>query len=335
MKLIESKIYSTVILAVTSLFVGVLPNCFARHGRSQWPLLLSNLLCFGGGVLLSTSLVHILPELRESVPYEYKVYAEIIYCLGFFLIYLIDEFVHYVYGDSEEVNILHNHGHRHRLATTRRHSDSVNRDEWQPLLRNENNSPYNPSFYKARSDSVLFCEEAPSQLCHVGHREPCNAAPTANLGLIAALSVHALLEGLVVGLETKPEKVLLLLGAIASHKLVISFCLGIELSSASSISNLKHFCYIFIFSVGSAAGILIGMFISNIPGSVREIVIPILQGLAGGTLLYVTVSEVLPRERARWHQQHERKSAGIFQFCSVFVGFVLMTILSHYLDYDE
>lgn len=297
MKLIESKIYSIVLLTVSSLFVGVLPNCFARQGRRQWPLLLSNLLCFGGGVLLSTSLVHILPELRESVPYEYRGYTEIIYCLGFFILYLIDEIVHYFYGDSEEANILHNHGHRHQHDTTRRHSEIVNRNfnERQPLLRNENNSAYNPSFDRARSDSFLFCEEPPSQLCHVGHQEPCNAAPTANLGLIAALSVHALLEGLVVGLEAKPEMVMLLLGAIASHKLVIAFCLGMELSSTSSISNLRHIIYIFIFSVGSGAGILIGMLISNIPGTVQDIVIPILQGLAGGTLLYVTVSEVLPK----------------------------------------
>ena len=34
-----------------------------------------------------------------------------------------------------------------------------------------------------------------------------------------------------------------------------------------------------------------------------NVAVPILQGLAGGTLLYVTVSEILPRERARWHKK--------------------------------
>lgn len=45
----------------------------------------------------------------------------------------------------------------------------------------------------------------------------------------------------------------------------------------------------------------------------------------------MTVSEVLPRERARWHQQHSRKYAGIVQFFSIAVGFIAMTILTKHL----
>lgn len=60
-----------------------------------------------------------------------------------------------------------------------------------------------------------------------------------------------------------------------------------------------------------------------------KVVLPILQGLAGGTLLYVTVSEVLPRERTKWHKSL-RKFAGIFQFFSVLVGFVVIFLLNNY-----
>ncbi|KAG5886371.1 hypothetical protein JTB14_034905 [Gonioctena quinquepunctata] len=338
MDLLQSKIFSLVALGLSSLFVGVLPNCFARQGRQQWPLLLSSLLCFGGGVLLSTSLLHILPELRESAPEEYKQYAELVFCLGFFILYMLDEIVHYFYGNTHEAAIFHspidNNG-----TTGRRHSTSSKCTygalERQPLLeRRHGQPPYNPSFHRARSDSVLFCDQAPSQLCHVGHQAPCKAAPTANIGLLVALSVHAILEGLVVGLEAMPDKVLLLLGAIASHKLVVSFCLGMELASNPQYIFLRHFVYILIFSLGSSGGILLGMFITNIPSEIQNIMIPILQGLAGGTLLYVTVSEVLPRERARWHQQHEKRGAGLVQFFSVGLGFALMTVLSKFLDYD-
>lgn len=62
-----------------------------------------------------------------------------------------------------------------------------------------------------------------------------------------------------------------------------------------------------------------------------KVLLPILQGLAGGTLLYVTVSEVLPRERARWHKS-TRRSAGIFQFFSTTTGFLLIFLMNTYIS---
>lgn len=57
----------------------------------------------------------------------------------------------------------------------------------------------------------------------------------------------------------------------------------------------------------------------------------VLQALAGGTLLYVTVCEVLPREKSRWHLSG-RKYAGIGQCLSVIVGFTTMTLLSIFMS---
>ncbi|CAG9861027.1 unnamed protein product [Phyllotreta striolata] len=267
----------------------------------------------------------------DRIPYRRQHFLQI----GFFVLYILDEIVHFFYGDTEEANILHHQG-RSGGACERRHSEvspGYGATEARSLLHAEKQPPYNPSFYRTQSDSALF-DQPPSQLCHVGHQEPCQSVSTANIGLLAALSVHALIEGLVVGLETRSEKVLLLLGAIASHKLVVAFCLGMELASNSSYSFMKHLLCILIFSAGSVLGIVVGMMIYSIPGEIKYSVIPILQALSGGTLLYVTVSEIIPRERARWHQQHEKKAAGLVQFSSVFLGFAMMTLLSNYLDYD-
>jgi len=49
-----------------------------------------------------------------------------------------------------------------------------------------------------------------------------------------ALSAHAGLEGLSVGLGRNATDVWYLCGAIAAHKLVIAFCLGMEVKNASS-----------------------------------------------------------------------------------------------------
>ena len=53
------------------------------------------------------------------------------------------------------------------------------------------------------------------------------------VGLIA-LSIHAGLEGLSVGLGKQASDVWYLCGAVAAHKLVIAFCLGMEVRNASS-----------------------------------------------------------------------------------------------------
>lgn len=118
-----------------------------------------------------------------------------------------------------------------------------------------------------------------------------------------------------------------MLGAIASHKLVVGFCLGVEIASTPTNSPCKHFVSIAIFSFGSVLGIGVGMGVAEIPKKLSEIILPIMQALAGGTLLYVTLCEVLPRERARWHQQHKRTGAGVIQFLSVSAGFIAMTLL--------
>ncbi|XP_050293462.1 zinc transporter ZIP1-like [Anthonomus grandis grandis] len=348
MDLPQSKFVALVTLGVGSILVGLLPACFSRHSRNRWPLFLSSLLCFGGGVLLSTSLVHILPEVKESVKKEYKPYAELMFCAGFFILYIMDEIVHFFYGEAAGHSHHNGQQSNHHFAfegngnLPRRHSaapcknyGATDRKCWETtsLVRGEKSFPYNPNVFRAQSDSVLFCDEAPSQLCHQMHQDTCEkSAPTASLGLLVALSIHSLLEGLVVGLEETPSKVMLLLGAIASHKLVVGFCLGVELTSNEFITFCKHLVCILVFAGSSVAGIVIGLFISRLPTEITNVSIPILQALAGGTLLYVTVCEILPRERARWHQQHPKREAGLIQLISVLAGFVTMTVLSKYLD---
>lgn len=51
---------------------------------------------------------------------------------------------------------------------------------------------------------------------------------------VLALSFHAIFEGLAVGLETEATDVWYLMGAVAAHKFVIAFCVGVELLVAKT-----------------------------------------------------------------------------------------------------
>lgn len=211
MELIETKVLASVILGVGSIVLGFLPLCLTNN-RNQNSLFLSCLLCYGGGVLLSTSLTHMLPENREKLK-GFEQYAEIIFCMGFFLLYVVDEIVHFLYGGAHSHSILNKRvsvKERTRLVTGNGYGATE-----RTTIRTQ--PPYNPAFNYEKSASDLYEdfshsyhseEGTPSQLCHVGHQEPCeSAAPAINFGLVIALTVHSFLEGLVVGLESTSTKV--------------------------------------------------------------------------------------------------------------------------------
>lgn len=341
MNLIEAKVTAMISLGFGSLSMGLLPILLTRFSRNNYPLFLSTLLCFGAGVLLSTSMVHMLPEIRKSLA-NYSEYAELFFCAGFFVLYCIDEAVHLFKSSSHHTEHTQ-HENKPLLRAARRHSTGGCND--YGTMREEQSlrqPPYNLN-YKNNDDifheatptissstyqtSHHVTEFNPSQICHIGHQEPCRTTNTASISLIIALTVHAILEGLAVGLEDSTSQVLLMLAAIASHKLVVGFCLGTELSSSTQTTACQYFTAIVMFSFGSAFGIAIGLSITDLNERLPLLLIPILQALAGGTLLYITVSEVLPRERAQWHQIHGRKAAGVFQFLAVITGFILMSVL--------
>ncbi|XP_026462208.1 zinc transporter ZIP3 isoform X2 [Ctenocephalides felis] len=314
----ESKIISMVALGLSSFLVGILPLKFSSHGRQRYPLLITVLLCFGGGVLLATSIIHMLPEVREQIPE----YAELLFCVGFFIVYLVDELVHFFCGET----IGHNH-HREEHTSLRHGDDTYSQvQNHQPIYGHElTEQEVNPS-----SPSCCPGESSNARICHVNHTEPCNSSATGRAGLLIALSLHAILEGLAIGLQESASKVILLMSAVASHKLVVGFCLGLELSANTVGKACATVTAMLIFSLGSVVGIGAGMAIADHSENLHS-VLPIMQALAGGTLLYVTVCEVLPRERSRWHQKRSCPSAGLIQFAAVSVGFTAMTLLNIYL----
>ena len=68
-KIMTSKILAMTMLGSVSILLGFVPlklgNVFKdRNGNRKHDAVLSSLLCFGGGVLLATSLLHMLPEVK-------------------------------------------------------------------------------------------------------------------------------------------------------------------------------------------------------------------------------------------------------------------------------
>ena len=117
MEPLGSKILAMVLLAGISIILSLIPLKLGKwfkteNGQPKHVTIFSCLLCFGGGVLIATSLLHMLPEVRENFEVLLEntklniPLGEIVLMVGFFLIYFVEEFVNAMCG-------AHSHGHSH------------------------------------------------------------------------------------------------------------------------------------------------------------------------------------------------------------------------------
>jgi len=107
-----------------------------------------------------------------------------------------------------------------------------------------------------------------------------------------ALSVHAMFEGLALGLCTEFKDTFNIVIAIVIHKGAASSSLGISLVKVFPDDFTKVRWLVFIFSCASPLGVIIGMLIA---GSSDMIEITF-TSLAAGSFIYIACSEVIVQE---------------------------------------
>lgn len=309
-------------LCILSLFFGVIPirlskmyNWKSDAKQNEYVKLLLGL---GGGVLMCTTFYHLLPEVAETfenlddLPNKDIHYAELLMCIGFFVMYFVEECVHLHLQrkEKENMNVL-----RRSLSIRRGDIEVINNNgrevvRMKPDVENNNNdeSTHKNDHKHNHSHLVVDHDAADSTL-----------KALRGLLVVLALSIHELFEGLAVGLEKSADSVWYMFGAVSAHKLVIAFCIGVELVTSGMTTKLVVI-YVFTFAVVSPIGIGMGIIVSNTNHSSTDLVSVILQGLASGTLLYVVFFEIL---------QNDKKS-GLKQYSAVLVGFFIMFVIAYF-----
>lgn len=204
-------------------------------------------------------------------------YAEIVFCVGFLIIYLIDELLHFCCGEaihvehshSEVQPILHSHNQSHSSYGT---SSEDNTSE----IKVEKGA--SPSCAEHQHQHDEEDERSNARICHTSHHEPCRQTLAGIIGMLTALSVHSLLEGLAIGIQDTTPKVMILFTAVISHKIVVAFCLGVELTASQGSNFKSHLLAIVVFSLGSVLGILVGMGLVDLNSVSNSKFLPIMQG---------------------------------------------------------
>ncbi|CAG9824167.1 unnamed protein product [Phaedon cochleariae] len=343
--LIIAKVVSMAVLGVTSFILGILPMKITKmisinSADGDKNLLISLLLCFGGGVLLFTTFIHLQPEVREGFEHLQRHGAmpemgngipisELVFCMGFFFVYFVEEVVHLFLDRKSHGDALH------RSLSVRKCSKSdvaIPRVSLAKLDDGHSNISYIGTSHKdllspAHSPDHAHPSKPPRPVDHAhSHFDQSASNSCGGLLVVLALSFHAVFEGLAVGLEGSVEKVWYLFAAIATHKFVIAFCVGVELVT-SNTRTMFVFLYIGTFAVVTPLGIGLGLILSE-KASSEDITSVVLQGMAAGTLLYVVFFEVLSRERNNRH-------SGFWQLAAIVSGFACMFIFQIIIGHDH
>jgi len=135
---------------------------------------------------------------------------------------------------------------------------------------------------------------------------------------IIAITLHKLPEGLAVGVAYGAENIvspLSLVVGIAAHNIPEGLTIAISLVAAGN-SRLRAALTAFAIGLVQPLGAIIGLLLMDASFNI----VPYGMALAGGTLLFVVVNEILPET---YGSKETNRSAA-----AVFVGFIFMTYLT-------
>jgi zinc transporter 1/2/3 len=336
MELVSTKILVLTLLGAVRLLFGLVPLKITKklklwgdggvYRRAQVVVAISLCLSFGGGVLLATCFIHMIPEVRESLEAVKRrgssvishnssfPFAELLICCGFFLVYAIEEVAHRLFTHSGNTQTRPAQCCSTVEAELRKAEDSGDTD----VRVSAGSRPRTDGKTVPLSSQVHLVSSSLSLDQTVSRQDSLR-----NFLVVVALSFHSAFEGLAIGLQQTQRDVWYLFTAVSVHACVILFCVGLELAT-SSVRLLNLVLYIVILSLVSPLGVVVGI-LMTVPcfndGAVQDLIVAVLQGIAGGTILYVTFFEVLYREKRK------EIGGGIVRIVFTFLGFILMVAL--------
>lgn len=131
-----------------------------------------------------------------------------------------------------------------------------------------------------------------------GHLNPgrlAGAGPLRLLGLVLALSAHAVFEGVALGLQEDGAQLVRLFVGVAIHETLAAVALGV--SVAKTCVGMRRALQLGgALSLMIPLGVVLGMLIESAQTLAATVASVLLQGLAAGTFLFITFFEILSRE---------------------------------------
>ncbi|XP_029646476.1 zinc transporter ZIP3-like [Octopus sinensis] len=344
------KIIVLIIVFLSTITAGLLPfvmlKFLKRKGEEHSPsfnnakikMILSCLNTFSGGVFLSACFIHLLPEVRKhmqkilltlNIKTNFPA-TEFITIFGFFIIIMMEQYVSLCFrkndkhsknnqdlDESETGSGSRTNGKKTALYLPVEESDDTNR-----LVSRRLSVSSVHSVESMRSEILKRVDVDTHNHVHFSNEE--KESSLRSVLLLLALSLHTIFDGLTVGLEKTVNNVWSMFTAVIIHKILIGFTLGLQMFENAQWSVRRTIFLMFIFSVISPIGIVIGILIEdlNVQSVSEHFVSALLKALATGTFMYVTFFEILGREISH--------DATPLQILFAIIGFGMMTELAFF-----
>ncbi|CDW54842.1 Fmp27 GFWDK and Apt1 and Zip domain containing pr otein [Trichuris trichiura] len=266
------------------LFRRIVSNAQSLRIRQQVVTIFSLLSCFGGGVFLGTSLLDLLPDTREelleaadSSSYSFRNFplAEFFTAIGFSFILCIEQLA---------IHAKWTCGRRASVASSNQSNcgtAGASTCEGKPLL---NESHRQPSYSSVTNEEDV-------------HEDPMTHSWLRAIILVLTLSIHALFEGLAMGLIGQYTTAFQIFAALCIHRSLVAFSLGLRLISFKDVSTCTVILFCTAFAAVGSLGGFIGIVLSEaLRSKLAHFITGSLQGIACGTFLYIVTFEILPHE---------------------------------------
>ncbi|XP_063770356.1 zinc transporter ZIP3 [Pseudophryne corroboree] len=285
MNLVLAKILCLLAVFVLMMLGSLLPvkiigaDC-EKASRSRRILSLCN--SFAGGVFLATCFNALLPAVREkfddilkmgNVSTDYPL-AETIMLVGFFLTVFVEQAV---------------------LTFRKEKPSFIDMETFNAGSDAGSDSEYESPFISSNRGHNVY------EIGHSNHSHSLNihelskSSPLRLFSLVFALSAHSIFEGLALGLQEQGDKVLSLFIGVVIHETLVAVALGVSMAKINIMLKDAAKMAVLV-SVMIPIGIAIGMAIQSAQNLASGITSALLQGIAGGTFLFVTFFEILVKE---------------------------------------
>ncbi|KAM8961379.1 zinc transporter ZIP3 [Pelodytes ibericus] len=292
MNLIIAKCLCLVAVFVLMMLGSLLPvkiieaDC-EKASRSRRILTLCN--SFAGGVFLATCFNALLPAVREKFAEVLKMgnintdypLAETIMLVGFFLTIFVEQAV---------------------LTFRKEKPSFIDMETFNAGSDVGSDSEYESPFISSNRSHNLY-ESGHGHHSHsLNIQELSKSSPLRLFSLVFALSAHSVFEGLALGLQEEGDKVLSLFIGVVIHETLVSVALGVSMAKINILMKDAAKMAVLV-SIMIPVGIAIGMAIESAQNLASSITSALLQGIAGGTFLFVTFFEILIKE---FEDKHDR-----------------------------
>uniref|UniRef100_A0A914EFA7 Uncharacterized protein n=1 Tax=Acrobeloides nanus TaxID=290746 RepID=A0A914EFA7_9BILA len=286
-------------------------NSEESQQRASWILTL--LSCFGGGIFMGTCFLDIFPHVNENYV-KFKMlsgfesnypFPEFFVCCGFFLVYFLEEISLKIFSAS-------GHGHSHGPS---------NLSAEQPLKPSMNGrgSIGGVSQISGKINAVMTHEIVMDETVKYMSDENKESGFLKSITFAIAMSLHSILEGIALGVQDNRVGIITLFLSLIIHKSIEAFSVGLQIAKSNSKRTCMVTSTIIIYALMTPVGSMLGVLLTNINlnPTIREGSIVVLEGLAGGTFIYVTFFEILAQERANTH-------SNLIQLNAIILGFLVI-----------